>query len=304
VFKILLVSGITGHTGSYFLEELVKHEYSGKIRCIIRESSNTSKIDNCGLNIEKAVGSLEDKEFLAETMRDAETMLHIYNIHHSVEIVKLALSPKSNVKRLILVHTTGIYSKFKMASENYINIEKKISELQNEASKEISITILRPTMIYGDLLDKNVSEFIKMVDRLSIMPVIDGGKNLIQPVHASDLGSAYYQVLMNLKVGNGRAYNLSGQRPIQMKSFLTLISNELNKKTIFIHVPLYAAETLAKTLKIFSFNKIDYVEKVQRMSEDRSFKNDEAIRDFNYNPIFLDEGIKNEVSKYLGEKSK
>lgn len=302
VFEILLVSGITGHTGSYFLDELVKNRYDRKIRCIIREDSNTKKIDNSGLDIEKVIGSLEDKEFLGEIMNDAETMLHIYNIHHSVEIVKLALNPKSNIKRLILVHTTGIYSKFKVASENYRNIELEISELLEATTKKISLTILRPTMIYGDFKDKNVSEFIKMVDKLPVMPIVNGGKNLIQPVHASDLGTAYYQVLTNQKLMSGKAYDLSGERPIQMKSFLTLISNELNKKIIFIPVPLYAAVTASKIVKFASFNKFDYVEKVQRMSEDRSFSHDEAIKDFSYNPIFLDVGIKNEVSKYLEEK--
>ena len=42
-------------------------------------------------------------------------------------------------------------------------------------------------MIYGSLDDQNMSVFIKMVDKLKIFPVINGGKYSLQPVHQEDL---------------------------------------------------------------------------------------------------------------------
>ena len=50
-------------------------------------------------------------------------------------------------------------------------------------------------MIYGDMCDKNMSKFIKMVDHLRIFPIINHGKNLIQPVNARDLGESVLQCL-------------------------------------------------------------------------------------------------------------
>ena len=50
---MLLVTGITGHTGRYFLQELIDYKYEGPIRCIVRETSDTSMLDNSGLNIER-----------------------------------------------------------------------------------------------------------------------------------------------------------------------------------------------------------------------------------------------------------
>ena len=52
---MLLVTGITGHTGRYFLQELIYHKYEGPIRCIVRETSDTSLLDNSRLNIEKVI---------------------------------------------------------------------------------------------------------------------------------------------------------------------------------------------------------------------------------------------------------
>ena len=71
---MLLVTGITGHSGRYFLQELIKNKYEGKIRCIVRKSSDTSLIDGSGLNIEKVVGDLNNQEFLNEFMVGVDTV--------------------------------------------------------------------------------------------------------------------------------------------------------------------------------------------------------------------------------------
>jgi uncharacterized protein YbjT (DUF2867 family) len=77
---MLLVTGITGHSGKYFLQELIKNKYEGPIRCIVRESSDTSLIDNSGLNVEKIVGDLNSQEFINKAMVGVNTVMHIYNI--------------------------------------------------------------------------------------------------------------------------------------------------------------------------------------------------------------------------------
>lgn len=56
---------------------------------------------------------------------------------------------------------------------------------------------------------------------------------------------------------------------------------------------------MARCLKACSIGKIDYVEKVQRMGEDRSFSYDSASRDFGYDPMPFDVGLELEVKQYL-----
>jgi len=296
---MLLVTGITGHTGRYFLQELIDHKYEGPIRCIVRETSDTSMLDESGLNIEKVCGDLNDKEFIRKVMNGVDTIMHIYNIHHSPMIVEAAI--ESDVKRAILVHTTGIYSNFKYASRGYQDVEKKVAEMTAKPNCPTRITILRPTMIYGDLCDRNMSKFIKVIDRFRIVPVINGGINLIQPVNAKDLGKAFYQVLISPESTSEKAYNLSGEKPLRMVEVFEMISDNLDKKTIFIRVPLGLSIFIAKAVKIVTFGKIDYVEKVQRMSEDRSYEHTKAKIDFDYDPMSFEDGIKIEVNKYLSK---
>ncbi|WP_170007325.1 SDR family oxidoreductase [Bacillus fonticola] len=293
---MLLVTGITGHTGKYFLQELINNQYEGSIRCIVRETSDTSLLDNSGLNIEKVVGDLDDPDFIDSVMNGVDMIMHIYNIHHSPMIVQSAI--KNKVKRAILVHTTGIYSEFKYASEGYKKIEQKIKELKSDTKCLTKITILRPSMIYGDLCDRNMSKFIKMIDKLRVMPVINGGNSFIQPVNARDLGKAFFTVLMS-PVELGYAYDLSGERPIRMIDAFKLISKELNKKTVFISVPLSLGVLMARVIKTLTLGRIDYIERVQRMGEDRNYSHDNATSDFGYNPMTLEKGIQIEVQEYL-----
>ncbi|WP_430790423.1 SDR family oxidoreductase [Virgibacillus flavescens] len=294
---MLLITGITGHSGKYFLQELIKNKYEEPIRCIVRESSDTTMLDNCGLKIEKVIGDLNDDRFIEDVMVGVHTVMHIYNIHHSPSIIKASIS--NNVKRAILVHTTGIYSQFKYASQEYKDIEKKVYNLVEQPDSQTYITILRPTMIYGDLCDSNMSKFIKMVDKLRIMPIVNKGNSLIQPVNARDLGKAFFTVLISPEATNGKAYDLSGQKPIKLIDVLKLISKKLNKKTLFISVPLSLAVFLAKVLKTITVMKIDYVEKVERMGENRSYSRKDATTDFGYNPMNFEEGIEIEVKEYL-----
>lgn len=296
---MLLVTGITGHTGRYFLKELINNNYKGKIRCVVRETSNIEILRNSNLDIEIETGDLNDKSFINKVMNGVRTVFHIYNIHHSLDIIETAID--NNVKRAILVHTTGIYSKYKSASAEYIRIEKEVIK---KAKDNIALTILRPTMIYGDMCDHNMSKFIKMIDIMKIYPLIDGGKGLIQPVNARDLGKAYYDVLINPEITANKQYDLSGDKPITVKEALTIISHELNKNTIFISVPMKLSVFAAYVLKILTLGKFDIVEKVLRMGEDRAYSHDLAKKDFTYCPMTFDEGIRTEISEFKRLKLK
>jgi nucleoside-diphosphate-sugar epimerase len=201
------------------------------------------------------------------------------------------------------VHTTGIYSKFKYASNGYKAVEKIVNDLAANPSCLTKVTILRPTMIYGDMCDRNISKFIRMVDRFRIMPVINKGNNLIQPVNARDLGSAFYKVLMYPEITIGKDYDLSGDKPIKMIDVLMLISKELNKNTIYFNVPINFGTYLARALKLITLGKFDFIEKVQRMGEDRSYDHTKATNDFGYNPMSFEQGIKFEVREYLKKKN-
>ena len=170
--------------------------------------------------------------------------------------------------------------------------------MQQYLDRGMNITIIRPTMIFGDLCDHNISKFIRMVDKLPIMPEIDHGTGPIQPVNARDLGQAYYKAAMCEQLPQ-LEYICSGERPLTVHELCALIGEYLGKKTRFVSFHMGFGVFLAKVLKAVTFGKKDYVEKMLRLGEDRSFSHEAASRDFGYVPDSFNEGLKREVEEYM-----
>jgi nucleoside-diphosphate-sugar epimerase len=295
---MILVTGITGKSGSWFLKRLVQEKSSlwdEKFRIVIRNREKSDLVHNSDLSMEKVFGDINDEVFVKSIMENITTVLHIAGIHVSLKIVRAALA--NNVKRIILVHTTGIFSKYKSAGKEYLSIENEIYSLVK--GKDINLTILRPTMIYGSVKDNNIIVFIKMVDKLHFFPVVNHANYFLQPVHEKDLGEAYYQVLINEKSTKNKSYNLSGKNPILLIDILKTIGSYLGKKNIFLSIPFPVAYLGGWIIYIISIGRIDYREKIQRLVEPRIFDHSEATEDFGFSPIDFKEGVRDEVEKYL-----
>jgi len=294
----LLVTGITGQSGKWFLRRLIQDGNKIpdlKVKAIVRDKSKMLNEDVGSLKIEYVYGDLFDEDFVAMALKGIDVVMHLAGIGKSEIIVRNAI--KNKVKWIIVVHTAGIYSKYKAAAQPYIVLEEKIANLLKYNS--IDLTILRPTMIYGNMKDENISVFIKMVDKLKFFPIISGGKYPIQPVHEKDLGEAYFKLLLNAEKTKNKDYVLSGKEPISLKDVFKEIASQLGKKIFFVNVPFTIAYLMAFKLYWLSFRKIDYREKVQRMVESRAIPHDDSTRDFGYEPMSFKDGLKSEIMQFL-----
>lgn len=299
--RTLAITGITGKkSGGFFAQVLYEHNdevistFDGGIRVLVRESSDTSFLDTAPFRFEKHVGSLDDVAFLKRVFSNVDTIIHIAGIHWSKEVVQAAAY--CNIRRLIVVHTAGIYSKYKQVGEEYRCIDSYVQKTCREAN--IILTILRPTMIYGNASDCNVIKFIRMADKFPLIPVVNGARYALQPVYYIDLSKAYYQVLMNEDATSGREFNLSGGNPIELRDMLSKICIELGKKARFISIPFTVAYSCAWLIYLFTIGCIDYREKVQRLCESRVYSHLDATEAFGYSPVTFEEGVIDEVREY------
>lgn len=169
MMKKIVVTGAFGKSGKYFVEKLIDNsdifsDYLFSFSARKTTDTNIIKSKQNQLNYDICLGDLREVDYIKSLCNSIDTLVHIAGIDKSLNLVDIAI--RAGVKRIILVHTTGIYSKYKAAGENYRRIEEKIHQLLKD--KNITLTILRPTMIYGNLSDHNMSVFIKMVDKLKI----------------------------------------------------------------------------------------------------------------------------------------
>lgn len=295
---MLLITGITGHSGRLFAERLAREHYPGAIRCALRPGSDAGFLEKTGLNYSTVVGDITNPEFLDGIMPGVDTVLHIAEIRRSEKIVAAAV--RNHVRWAILVHTTGRYSKYKSAAEEYIKIEDDILQLRDQ----IAVTVLRPTMIYGSSRDRNMYKLVDYLYRHKFFPLFGSGRNLMQPVLAQDLANAYYGVLMNREITINREYNLSGKEPISYLDLVGTVSRKLGRRNVIVPLPMWLSLLGAKAYNAISKRPQINVEQVMRMNEDKVFSHEAAARDFGYSPVSFPDGIKGEVAEYLAGKAK
>jgi nucleoside-diphosphate-sugar epimerase len=303
---MLYITGITGHSGKWLLKRLAEEQYEGRIRCVIRESRSDAPkkykiFEGCNLDLEFAIGDLEDADFLRESLKGIDTIINIAGIGISERLVDAAL--ENHVSWAILIHTTGRFSKFKSASEGYIQTEDAILKRCNSGANgghALNCTILRPTMIYGSSMDKNMYRLVDYLHRHKFFPLFGNGSNLMQPVHARDLGNAYYGILMHPEATRNKSYNLSGKEPITYLDIIKTVKKQLNSKVLIIKIPISLSIFAARVYNMLFRNAIISVEQVMRMQEDKAYGHEDASRDFDYDPMSFEEGIREEVEEYLG----
>ena len=169
--KTLLITGIAGKSGLVLARLLAEGgaKEPWALRLAVRSEEKAEPVKRILPDAEYCRGDLTDAAYVDTLTKGVDVVLHIAGIGKSLLLAKAAA--QNGVKRLVLVHTTGIYSKYKAAGEEYRRTDAEITALCREQG--IGLTILRPTMIYGTLGDQNIVKFIKMVDKLS--PHAGGG---------------------------------------------------------------------------------------------------------------------------------
>ena len=295
-FEKLIIFGARGNTANYFLKILEKEKFEGKITVVSRDKNKNNYFNQFKLNFKILNGDIKETNFLKKCFDNIDTVLNLANMENSPNIVEIG--SKHKVKWFILVHSTMIFSKNKSKFIlNRINIEKDLLK------KNKNLTILRPTMIYGNKRDINISRLIKYLDKFKIFPIFGNGKNLLQPVYVDDLSKSYFNVIKNKDVTFNKSYNLAGKNSIEYLKILKIIESALNKKIIFIRLPINISVLLVKILNILFFGKFPInSSQVRRQSEDKIFSFNEATIDFNFNPIKIEEGLKLQIKDYLNTK--
>ena len=295
-FEKLIIFGARGNTANYFLKILEKEKFEGEITVVSRDKNKNNYFNQFKLNFKILNGDIKETSFLEKCFDNIDTVLNLANMENSPKIVEIG--SKHKVKWFILVHSTMIFSKNKSKFIlNRINIEKDLLK------KNKNLTILRPTMIYGNKRDINISRLIKYLDKFKIFPIFGNGKNLLQPVYVDDLSKSYFNVIKNKNVTFNKSYNLAGKNSIEYLKILKIIESELKKKIIFIRLPINISAILVKILNILFFGKFPInSSQVRRQGEDKIFSFDEATKDFNFNPIKIEEGLKLQIKDYLNTK--
>lgn len=283
--KRIIFSGATSGTGVRVAQHLARKFGAENITCLARPTSEIAPLRELNLNIE--IGDVTDGVSL-QRLLSAET-IYLDMTHPKFYPQSLDTIVNSGVKRVYFITTTGIFSKYHHCSDIYKDGEEKIR------SSGLTYTILRPSMIYGSLRDKNMNRLIKVLNRAPVFPLFGAGRALMQPVFVDDLANGIVAAIDNPATENND-YNLAGPSGIPYRAIVETIAKTLEKRVTMLHVGLPLASSLVRFAQYVPGFPISH-EQVLRLLEDKVFDISKARHDLEYHPRSFSEGIAAEVAE-------
>jgi predicted dehydrogenase/nucleoside-diphosphate-sugar epimerase len=119
---------------------------------------------------------------------------------------------------------------------------------------ELNIIVLRPGLVTGSGSRGLYQRMSGMVDRLPLLPLLGGGKSIVQPIHVDDLCEAIFRCDVRGPQLRNRILSLGHPQGISLADFLQKIAvARLGRRRPVMSVPLWPVELgarLAETVGI------------------------------------------------------
>jgi nucleoside-diphosphate-sugar epimerase len=190
------------------------------------------------------------------------------------------------LKRLVAFSSTSVITKqdTEVEAERAMIRRLATAERQIAASCEqhgIGWTILRPTLIYAEGRDTNITPLSHLIRRFGFMPLVGGGPGLRQPVHAEDLALGAIAAAGSAAAVN-KFYSLPGPETVTYREMIGRVFDGLGQQRRFLSVPawLWRVAFLAINPLYPGANVAMGI----RMMKDMTFDSAPAARDFGWRP--------------------
>jgi nucleoside-diphosphate-sugar epimerase len=281
----ILLTGSTGLLGGALLGLLLARGH--RTRCVIRPGSpNASRLD--GERVEIVRGDVSREEDLYRALEGTDVLMHVAGIEYAPTVVRAA--GRAGVERVLVVGSTSAHSAFASRSTPKLEMEEVVR------ASGLAWTIVRPSMIYGSELDRNVHRLLRFLDRSPIFPIFGPGTNLWQPVYHKDCARGIFEAIER-PVSVRRAYDLPGAEPLAYLDLVKTAAEALGRSPRIVRLPvepvrraLVLAERLRLPVPIDS-------RQVARLREDKAYPYEQAGRDLDYAPRPFSEGVPLEVAR-------
>ncbi len=255
----ILIDGATGYLGSHLTNHLQKNGIS--VRCLVRRKANTDNIEfleSSGADV--VYGDLQtDKTQLRDVFRGVDAAVHLIgsvapkrnesfaSLHVEATNDFADLCLKSGVKKVIMVTAIGAEAE---ATSDYLRTKWQAEEILRKSG--LSCIFLRPSLLIGRTFGTRDSKLVRrlrdLIESRPIVPLIGGGKNLIQPLFIDDMVSAIKQCIEWQVADCGHlcpVFELGGPTILSMKEFLRELMRAIGIEKPLLAVPIPAAAILA-----------------------------------------------------------
>jgi uncharacterized protein YbjT (DUF2867 family) len=270
---VILVLGGNGNVGSLLVEQLAR---AGRpVACGARDAASATR----GAPVRRV--DLERPGTLAAALEGVEAVVWT----PSVTLLPRCLTAleRSGARRLVVVSSASVHTRLDSRGAQ----AKRDAEARLRQSG-LEWTVLRPTMIYGNARDRNLTRLLDWFDRVPVFPVF-GGRALMQPVYIGDVVAALARILERPDTA-GRCFDLGGAAPLTYRELLETAAAALGVRPRFVPLSLGAAAWAVRWSRHLGLRLLRE-EQVWRLGEDKVVDNGPVREALGIEPLSFAEGI-------------
>ncbi len=276
----ILVSGASSQIGHFLVPKLFEQRFD--VVALGRRRKRVP-IDQ---RVEWRQADLSDAQLSIDSPVRTSSMIHLAPIWLLPQHVTMLA--EQGVQRIVAFSSTSRYSKSDSPNTKDNHLAHRLEQAEAECIKacddnNVNLTILRPTLVYGCGMDKNVTFIARFARLFGFFPLAGAANGLRQPVHADDLAQAALSALSE-PVTFKRSYNLSGGETLSYRRMVEDIFLALGRTPRFLELPIAWLGAGLKALANIPRFAFVTDAMAQRMNEDLCFDHSDATRDFGYLP--------------------
>lgn len=268
-----LVIGASGIVGGYIVEHLLR---SGQRPIAL------SRTQRQNADLQWLKGDLNDPSNLR--VPEVSTVYCTAEVGLLADALPFIATPA--LERVVAFTSTSIETKINSEIPEERELLQRLADGEKRleavcGANGVKWTILRPTLIYAEGRDGNVTRLAHFITRFGVLPLMGSGNGLRQPVHAEDLAlGAIAAAASSAAVNN--IYAVPGGEILSYREMVGRIFDALGKPRRIYSAPPQLwrlAFTLAKPLMPNANLAMG-----NRMSKDMVFDAQPAVADFGWAP--------------------
>jgi nucleoside-diphosphate-sugar epimerase len=317
-----LVTGATGFTGGYMVDNLLAHGY--EVRAFVRPTSNLDSIQD--KPIEVVYGFLESAEAVREAMKDIDVVFHIAAMYRSANEPEkryydvnvkgtrhvLEAAHEADVKRVVHCSTAGVHGHVanppadETAPFNPGDIYQE-TKLQGEQvaleygrQTGLPVTVVRPIGIFGPG-DLRMLKLYRLIQKGRFI-MFGSGAVHYHLTYVTDTVEGF-RLAAESERAVGEVYIIGGDGYFTLAQFARTVADVLGCRPPWLKLPvrpLYGVAWLCESICVpLRIQPPIFRRRVDIFVKDRAFDISKAKRDLGYQPkIDVREGIRRTAEWY------
>lgn len=275
--------GANGNVGTLLLRELTRRgaPVAGALR-----PGRANPVSSANITWLKV--DLDDPAALQAALEHADTV--IWTPPVTMAPKNLEALEAIDARRVLFISSASVHTR--LISEGAQ--AKRDAEAAIRDSK-LRYTIIRPTMIYGNARDRNLTRLLRSLSRFPVFPLFGDGSGLMQPVHIDDLVEAILAAVES-PVAEGKTYDLGGAAPLSYRQLVKAAAKAQGRRVYFLPIPVGLAAGMGRLANRLGI-RILREEQIRRTVEDKAVDNGPIIADLGVQPRSFVQGIAEQVKR-------